>query len=294
MVKQVKITQTLNTKSSFEVFFVDLDGTFYDKRFAASQENITTAFETNLNNVPVIFATGRGLDQGVINVLSSVKSPFFIGLNGAQIYKLEHPSDQPMQIKQIFGCNIEQNIGEKIVDYCVKERLYFSINSSKIVYGQAWKLPQSLFVKTVVKRKVKTYKKIQEPPEFLKFSILTISQKSHKKLLTFLQTFKLNVWITFGGYLIEVGSLGCSKGSSIQKVAKLMGKNLKNCVHIGNDLNDTAVINKIGWLMAVADARVPVLKVANLVGPKHKNAGVAKILRGIDIKPKMPCYEIEE
>lgn len=291
---QEESKKIINTKNSFEVFFVDLDGTFYDKRFSASQKNITAAFETNLKNVPVVFVTGRGLDQGVVKVLTQVKSPYFVGLNGAHIYKLEHIPNLPMKTQQIFSCNIQQSIGEKIVDYCTRERLYFSFNSTKIVYGQVWKLPQSFFVKTVINRRVKSYKKLQEPAEFLKFSILTITRKSHEKLLSFLRGFELNIYVTFGGYLVEVGAPECSKGSSIQKVAKILGKNLKNCVHIGNDLNDATVVNKIGWLMAVADARASILRIANLIGPKHTKGGVAKILSGIEVEPKKPCYEIEE
>lgn len=110
-------------------------------------------------------------------------------------------------------------------------------------------------------------------------------------MVKFLKQFEVEYCFTFGHKLCEIGARDVSKGEAVERLIDSIGLDKASCVFIGNDINDISAVNKVGCFIAVADSNPKIIEAADIIGPKHTPAGVAKILSGLELTIKNLTYK---
>lgn len=268
----MKITSQ-NRKFKVEAFFIDLDGTLFDKwNKKISKKNIE-AIKEKQKDAHIILSTGRSYSKKVKKVMKLLNVKYAICQNGAIV------ADDNGNILQNITLNREQTLA--IVETARKNKIGFTINSEFLIYSSHWLWFPLRFL---WRKKWKPIKKYVFKENFVNKIVLAgfVSTKKIWKLAEeMVKSFDgLSIKTSGRDKVIEITSDKATKGIGAKFVANLLNIDIKNTVHIGDSENDTTTLGTVGALIAVKDASSKLLNVATHLGPNHKRSGIAKILKG--------------
>lgn len=262
-----------NREFNVEAFFIDLDGTLFDKwNKKISKKNIA-AIKEKQKNAHIVLSTGRSYSKKVKKVMKLLDIKYAICQNGAIVV------DDQGNILQNITLNKEQT--NSVVQIAKKNRIGFTINSEFLIYSNHWLWFPLRFL---WRKKWKPIKKYQFKENFVNKIVLAgfIRTKKIWNLADeMVKEFKgLSIKTSGRDKIIEITSDKATKGIGAKFVANLLKIDIKNTVHIGDSENDTTTLGTVGALIAVKDGSSKLLNVATHLGPNHKRSGIAKILKG--------------
>ena len=266
-----------NLNKDIKVFFIDLDGTTLDTKKGlhhwVSEENLRMIQETRRQNKYVIISTGR-LGQGVKPYQNLIGGEYTIAANGAIIYDANHKIiwERKMSIQQ---CH-------KITEILRRNKISLKVDDKFIAFGVT-----TLFGKMIAKKfgfKPKSSYNYGMQSEHHRMLIWGKSKSKMREIQRLLleNVNDLSVVSSANGWTLEITHKEGTKGSADLYVAQeLLGiKNINQIAHIGDTMNDSTAIGKVGRFIAMGNADKSLMKLVKFVGPKYKRAGVAKILKG--------------
>lgn len=259
-----------------KIVFIDLDGTALDIKLKnhkswISQENIDAIKKLQKNNINVVVSSGRGAYSNTWKLMKDMNITDGILWNGT---KIVHNG------KEIFSQAIDSSITQELFDDMSKLKLNLLYNSN--VNGDAYS--DNFLFRWVVKAARKKCQKYRDyKNDFDQFKIILwhpFKRHLYKAMNILQEKYKNKILITISGEkdeLLEVTAANCSKGDADLFYANYMQIDPKECVHIGDGLNDAWASNKVGYLVAMGNSSMELKKAADIVSPfGHKKAGLAK------------------
>ncbi len=264
---------TNNRTFNIEAFFIDLDGTLFDKwNKKISKKNIE-AIQAIQTKIPFIISTGRSYSNKVKKIMNLLNIEYAICQNGSLIV-----NNQGTIIKNI---TLNKDQVTKIVDIVTQNKLGFTINSEFLIYSNYWLFAPFRFL---WRKKWKPIKKYHFKENIVNKVVIAglVRAKKVWKLSEKIQKEVFGVSVKSSGKdkIIEITDKSATKGKGAEFIANILNIDIKNTVHIGDSENDTTTLNKVGALIAVKNSSIKLLNVATHKGPNHKRGGVAKILNG--------------
>ncbi|WGI36453.1 HAD-IIB family hydrolase [Mesomycoplasma lagogenitalium] len=256
-----------------KILFIDLDGTLLDKGFGVwakmSNVNRKQVLEFSKTGI-VVISTGRVFNSEVRKISRSVNAKYTICQNGSIIL------DE--NFNELSNLAINQDLVTTVTDIIKDYKLTFSGNPGNYLYGRGfWNKIFCLFSHF----KPKKYLNFKTR-ELNKILVIGHSKRKIKKLSNFLQeklNDQINIKIVGKNYAIEITRKDCSKGIAACKIAKYLNIDLSETVHIGDSMNDSSTKGIVGKLIAMKSGSKRLKKMADEIGPRKHNAGVAKIIK---------------
>ncbi|VEU59703.1 Cof-type HAD-IIB family hydrolase [Mesomycoplasma neurolyticum] len=259
--------------NKIDVLFLDLDGTLLDTgvgQWAKISKNNQEAV-CNFSKIgKVVISTGRSFTWHVRKIAESVNASFLVCQNGSLIYD--------KNFHKIKDKKISSSVVDSIFQIAKQFKASIVANSSFFIYGPFfWNRFFSIFSSF----KAKKYTDFK-PYETNKILLIHKSQKKINKIFSEIKKhFKDEVSVEIVGknWAIEITRKDCSKGIAAKEIAKILNVDLKNTIHIGDSMNDSSTKNIVGKLIAVKSGSKKLKKIADEIGPKRRNAGIAKIIK---------------
>ncbi|AAT27627.1 Cof-type HAD-IIB family hydrolase [[Mycoplasma] mobile] len=256
-------------------YFIDLDGTLLDKsRHKLSDFNSVVLNQVN-KTTPIIISTGRGESRLIYQLMEKHNLKYAICQNGALIID--------RNANKLLNLTIERNTVHKIIEIAKKNKVFFLINSRGNFYGPKKSIFR-FFADKFSTLSAKPYENFNFNVNIEVNKILLIAPIKSKlnEFWDQIKSLGLNVTITTtaNGWAIEITDIKASKGLASIFVSKLLGIDPQKTVHIGDSMNDSTTLGKVGALIALEDGSNSLKEIATHIGPKYKNGGVAKILNG--------------
>ncbi|WP_406615435.1 HAD-IIB family hydrolase [Mycoplasmopsis hyopharyngis] len=259
-----------------KIVFIDLDGTALDIKIKGrkswiSQENIDAIKKLQKNNINVVVSSGRGAYSNTWKLMEVMNITDGILWNGT---KIVHNGTE------IFSQAIDSSITQELFNDMTKFKLNLLYNSN--VNGNAYSC--NLLFRLVVRaarKKCQKYSDYKNDFDQFKIILWHPSRRHLYKAMDFLQEkYKDKILVTISGEkdeLLEVTAANCSKGDADLFYANFMTIDPKECVHIGDGLNDAWASKKVGTLVAMGNSSNKLKEIADIVSPYgHKNGGLAK------------------
>ena len=274
------IINTKDRQFNVEAIFLDLDGTFFDKLTKKpSKQNIEAIKQIQQQKIPIIISTGRSYSDKVKKWMKILNIQYAICQNGAIV--VDKNGNNLLNIK------LSNNQVESIVKIVKNNRLGFIINSQFVIYSNHWIWAP---LRLLWFRKWKKISKFNIRNNIVNKVVILGLLSSKKNWLVSNNISKnvddISAKTSGRDKIIEITYKTANKGEGAIFVSNLLGVNIKNTIHIGDSENDTTTINKVGALIAMKDGSKKLLEIATHIGPKHKNSGLAKILKGQIIENK--------
>lgn len=264
----------------FYVVASDLDGTLL------SPNHILTPYTKKVLNLIIkkginfILATGRHYID-LIKIVSDLKiNNYTITSNGARVHNNSG--------KLIFSHDLDQNIALEILEIAE-----YDCNIITNVYRyNEWfinRKNQSINLFYSNSFKYKLYKNCKIPTDGI--CKIYFVCNDHKKLLFLEKKLnkkwknKLNVSFSLP-ICLEVMAAGVSKGNALNKVVKLLGYNLRDCISFGDGMNDKEMLSMTGkgCIMENAQQRLKdILPFLEVIG-SNENDAVSRYLYKMYIK----------
>lgn len=250
---------------------IDLDGTLLDSVLTVDPETVEFLQNLEKSGVHVIVATGRTW-VGAQKIIAGLG---LIGLticyNGGLIYSQKNGvlAEERIELdlaRNLISCFQERNLFYKIyaddimyVPWMNQETREF-ISSHGVYWVQktedcCLQVPPNMMV---VIENEKTCSDLQETSGKRWGGSVNIT-RSHKRSLEFLP-------------------LGVSKGSALARLASCLGIDQRDCVAMGNEMNDLEMLHWAGIGIAMANSPLALQESAVFVTESNDNQGVLKAL----------------
>ncbi|MGY6171719.1 HAD-IIB family hydrolase [Candidatus Mycoplasma pogonae] len=254
--------------------FIDLDGTLLDKglwHHCVIGKKNTEVIQRLNSDYPIVFSTGRSASNNLIELMKKLGVKYAVCQNGSVII------DQNLKIlKNIF---INANTARGIIEDVVAKKAAFAINSSGQIFGGSWKTwIISLF--SHLKPQRVNFEKINFD-KVNKILVIDFSKKRIKALAKYIECNypDSSVKIIGRAWAIEITDNEATKGIANSYVAeKYLNLNPSETIHIGDSMNDSSTIGKMGKVIAVKNAYKDFKAIADEIGPSKYFGGVGKIL----------------
>jgi Cof subfamily protein (haloacid dehalogenase superfamily) len=271
---------------------IDLDGTLLNGQNEISKENRNAIHYAQEQGFEVVISTGRAyFDVQTICKKAGI-SPCIIGTNGATI----HSNDG----KMLSSIPISKERVESILKWLDERDFYYEVFTDKAIY--TLKKRREFFYHEIQQLKRadldREQKKIaaeaerqfdqfgfvlvENYPDILKqkeevFNIVACSF-NQKKLAEAWNRFdmigELGV-VSSADHNIEITNKGASKGNALEKMAFLMNVSLEQSMAIGDSNNDLSMFRKVGYSVAMENAKDDIKAVCTTTTLKNDENGVA-------------------
>lgn len=271
---------------------IDLDGTLLNDQNEISEENIKAIQYAQDRGFEVVISTGRAhFDVQTICEKAGI-SPFVIGTNGATI----HSKDG----KVLSSITISKVRVESILKWLDERDYYYEVFTNKAIY-------------TLKKRKEHFYQEIQSLKEtdldtdrkevvaaaerqfeqfgyvlvenyhdILKqeeeyFNILACSfdQKKLEEAWNQYKKFDELMVVSSADHNIEITSKRASKGMALEKLVFMLNGSLDHTMAIGDNNNDLSMFQKVGYSVAMGNAKDVIKAVCTTTTLNNCENGVA-------------------
>lgn len=265
-------------KESKPTYFIDLDGTLFDKVFnhqIISKKNLD-AIRFIKNYANVVISTGRSFhDKKVQQIMLLLDIQDVIASSGAEIY---------IDRKLVKSYPIENELLTKIRMFASAGKINFAIfhnqgenfYTSKKIYFQLSNLFLKKKFNTILKQE--NYEDLEK---VYKVSFLILNSFASKKILSKMQLFfkdSVNLNLASNNYVLEITSIKANKGLATSAYCYLKGIDVKKTYHIGDSMSDLSTKGYVNQLVAMSNASKELKASADIIAPKWKKGGISKFL----------------
>lgn len=261
----------------YKAVFLDLDGTLLDNNKKISDENKKAIKYAQSKGAYVCICTGRQFEMGKKFKELAGADRFFIYSNGAGIYDCENN-------EVLFSSILPSNICTKISELATPNNMFIRIDT---IYGR-YINNEKYKVNTEIVLKDGEMNSIYNNNETLEISIGALDEDSIKKYSNKLldsygniikivnkYTLELNGYKL---YMINIINKSASKGNAITGLCKYLKIDTKDVIAIGDDMNDSSMIDIAGLGVAMGNAEEEFKKIANEITKTNLQNGVAEVL----------------
>lgn len=276
----------------------DLDGTLLNHESKISPENAASLKSAQEKGIEVIVATGRNYPDVMEIFKETGLKTWVIGANGATIHDPEGNLFDHLPMDKPKAMSLLQWLDER--DY------YYEVFSSDYLYSPqrgrqliAIELDRLCTANPQISREelekhatiqfsqtgfsyIDSYKEIENPAIDV-YNILAFSFDK-EKLDAGWKTFEDDSAITLvssGTYNFEFEHKDASKGNALTKLANHLGIHLKDVLAMGDSMNDLSMLIKVGYPVAMGNARQDVKDASIEVAETNDQDGVANTIKRI-------------
>jgi len=271
---------------------IDMDGTLVNGKNGIPMENIESIRAAQKEGIHVVISTGRMYESAKEVLDEAGLSCPIVCLNGSQIYDYE--------AKILHNDSMDKEIFAKALSICEAENKTFIISTSE---GSFTKCRDTLYDEfftdkqtgkthkvTATLRKVRTYSSIEDFNDLDVYKILFLSKNEEvisRIRLKLMQEEGLLI-TSSGSNNVEINAANVSKGAALLKLAPILGVDLNESMAIGDSFNDVSMFNRVGFPVAMGNAKEELKGHCAFVTKTNEEAGVAHaIYHFLDQKQKL-------
>ncbi|WP_338751335.1 Cof-type HAD-IIB family hydrolase [Bacillus sp. FJAT-52991] len=271
---------------------IDLDGTLLNDKNEISEENIKAIRYAQDRGFEVVISTGRAyFDVQTICEKAGI-APFVIGTNGATIHSKSGES--------ISSITITKDGVESILQWLDERNYYYEVFTDKAIYtlekGRKHFYNEIQSLKSadldadmkelveVAERQfdqsgyvlVESYHDIlEQAEEFNNILACSFDKKKLEEAWNRFKKFDELMVVSSADHNIEMTSRKASKGLALEKLASLMNVSLDQAMAIGDSNNDLSMFAKVGYSVAMGNAKDDIKAVCTTTTLKNDENGVA-------------------
>ncbi len=271
---------------------IDLDGTLLNDQNEISEENIKAIQYAQDRGFEVVISTGRAyFDVQKICEKAGI-SPFVIGTNGATIHSKSGTC--------ISSITITKDRVESILQWLDERNYYYEVFTDKAIYTlkkgreHFYNEIQSLKsadLDTDMKELVEVAERqfdqfgyvlvenyhdiLKQEEEFYNILACSFDKKKLEEVWNHFKKFDELMVVSSADHNIEITSKRASKGMALEKLAFLMNGSLDQAMAIGDSNNDLSMFQKVGYSVAMGNAKDVIKAVCTTTTLKNDENGVA-------------------
>ena len=250
----------------------DLDGTLLNKYGEIGEKSIECVHQLKEMGVRFSFATGR-LHNTIIDFAQKLEleTPL-ISLDGAIIKS--YPAN-----KIIYESYIKKSYVKRAILMAEKALVKVALSHDEAIY---YTESNSLVPQLMEKYEAK-FEEVETYEEFIGRTLEIVICGDYKKSIKAIEE-KMKFPSAFGlknsfyksndqdgTYFLEVRNKNCSKGDGVQRLAKHLKTNIKNCAVIGDWYNDRSMFKTKAVKVAVANAVADIKNMADHITKRTNN-----------------------
>ncbi|WP_397538597.1 Cof-type HAD-IIB family hydrolase [Rummeliibacillus pycnus] len=271
---------------------IDLDGTLLNHQNEISKENLSAIKHAQENGIEVVISTGRAYFD-VKNICKKAGlSTYVIGTNGATI----HSNDD----KRIDVTTIDKNKVLSILQWLDEREYYYEVFTDKAIYAlkkhrdhfhnEIQILKNSILDKEmkeivdVAERQfdqfgyvlVENYQDILKKDEnFYNILACSFDQKKLIEAQEHIQSIDNLMVVSSADHNIEITNNNATKGIALEKLATLLNRSLNRSMAIGDSNNDLSMFKKVGYSIAMGNAKDEIKEICTATTLTNDKNGVA-------------------
>ncbi|UOK57634.1 Cof-type HAD-IIB family hydrolase [Bacillus sp. CMF21] len=271
---------------------IDLDGTLLNDQNEISEENIKAIQYAQDRGFEVVISTGRAyFDVQTICKKAGI-SPFVIGTNGATIHSKSG--------KCISSITITKDRVESILKWLDERNYYYEVFTDKAIYTlkkgrehfhNEIKSLKSADLSTDMKELVEVAERqfdqfgyvlvenyhdiLKQEEEFYNILACSFDKKKLEEAWNQFKKFDELMVVSSADHNIEMTSKSASKGTALEKLAFSMNGSLEQAMAIGDSNNDLSMFQKVGYSVAMGNAKDVIKTVCTTTTLKNDENGVA-------------------
>ncbi|UAL51806.1 Cof-type HAD-IIB family hydrolase [Metabacillus dongyingensis] len=271
---------------------IDLDGTLLNDQNEISEENIKAIQYAQDRGFEVVISTGRAyFDVQTICKKAGI-SPFVIGTNGATIHSKSG--------KCISSITITKDRVESILQWLDERNYYYEVFTDKAIYTlkkgrehfhNEIKSLKSADLSTDMKELVEVAERqfdqfgyvlvenyhdiLKQEEEFYNILACSFDKKKLEEAWNQFKKFDELMVVSSADHNIEMTSKSASKGTALEKLAFSMNGSLEQAMAIGDSNNDLSMFQKVGYSVAMGNAKDVIKTVCTTTTLKNDENGVA-------------------
>lgn len=277
----------------------DMDGTLLNNDLVVPEENISAIKEAQKAGIEFMIATGRGIHEALPLLEKYHLHPAYITLNGAQVF------DENEKVQVELPLNLE--VSHQIISTLRKYKLYFEMVTNQGIFSNSkvqrinnianlitnlnpdtpFKLAIALSSARLELMKIqyiKNYDELLARPAINIFKIIAFDSNHPNNLISvkndLINEFNSKIIITSSSkFNIEINDIHAQKGIALKKYADKKGISSDEIMTLGDNINDTTMIQYAKYSVAMENAVDSIKKIANYITTRNDQAGVAKAIK---------------
>lgn len=277
----------------------DMDGTLLNNDLVVPEENINAIKEAQKAGIEFMIATGRGINEALPLLEKYHLHPAYITLNGAQVF------DENEKVQVELPLNL--GVSHQIISTLRKYKLYFEMVTNQGIFSNSkvqrinnianlitnlnpdtpFKLAIALSSARLELMKiqyVKDYDELLARPAISIFKIIAFDSNHPNNLISvkedLLNEFNSQIIITSSSKVnIEINDIHAQKGIALKKYADKKGISSNEIMTLGDNINDTTMIQYAKYSVAMENAVDSIKKIANYITARNDQAGVARAIK---------------
>lgn len=277
----------------------DMDGTLLNNDLVVPEENISAIKEAQKAGIEFMIATGRGIHEALPLLEKYHLHPAYITLNGAQVF------DENEKVQVELPLNLE--VSHQIISTLRKYKLYFEMVTNQGIFSNSkvqrinnianlitnlnpdtpFKLAIALSSARLELMKIqyiKDYDELLARPAINIFKIIAFDSNHPNNLISvkndLINEFNSKIIITSSSkFNIEINDIHAQKGIALKKYADKKGISSDEIMTLGDNINDTTMIQYAKYSVAMENAVDSIKKIANYITSRNDQAGVAKAIK---------------
>ncbi len=251
----------------------DLDDTLLNKQAKLTEATVATLRRCRERGIRVILASGRALHSMKATVEALDVGEPYISCNGAQLVDENHQPIETLGLPIELAKTLLAFINERGV-YCQVYRGEHFYYAQECQYAVDYQRSSGI-----------TGVEVGDLDAFLDFEtpkmLCTAPPEVIRKLYAELrERFGGQVAVTVSKpYFCELSPPEATKGQALERLAGRIGLDLATTMAFGDSLNDLDMLTRVGYGVAVGNARDEVKRAVSYVADDHDRDGVARFIQ---------------
>ncbi|MGZ4159379.1 MAG: Cof-type HAD-IIB family hydrolase [Neobacillus sp.] len=271
---------------------IDLDGTLLNHHNEISKENIRAIQYAQEMGIEIAISTGRAYFDVKKICEKAGLSTFVIGTNGATIHSKDDKRISVTTIDKSHVLSILQWLDER--DYYFEvftdQAIYSLKKSRENFYNEIQRLKNANLeaeMKELVEMAERQFDQfgyvlvdnyhdiLKQEEEFYNILVCSFDKKKLKEGWEQFQAFDEFMVVSSADHNIEITNKNASKGIALEKLASLTNCSLNRSMAIGDSNNDLSMLKRVGYGVAMGNAKDEIKEVCTATTLKNDENGVA-------------------
>ncbi|WP_342542778.1 HAD family hydrolase [Paenisporosarcina sp. FSL H8-0542] len=271
---------------------IDLDGTLLNDKNEISEENVKAIQYAQDRGFEVVISTGRAYFDVQIICEKAGISPFVIGTNGATIHSKSGKCISSVTITKDCVESILQSLDERNYYYEVfTDKAIYTLKKGREHFQNEINSLKSAELNTDMKELIEVAERqfdqfgyvlvenyhdiLKQEEEFYNILACSFDKKKLEDAWSQFKKFDELMVVSSADHNIEITSKSASKGTALEKLAILMNGSLDQSMAIGDSNNDLSMFQKVGYSVAMGNAKDVIKTVCTTTTLKNDEDGVA-------------------